>query len=196
MLNRLLASGRSGFARIELSEKIHRSRPKYPAIRNQEICKRAHDDCYGRCGQNRSFQSFDQTINHDRIAGQRDKAVARMKPPQSQGQMPGAFSTSIAPLETGIPNPAAVMSILVATAAVLIPVRLFIIVAVTLDSQNLPSKFSKLFPVLLILDLLWAVSPFLLIHHINAGLALGLSAPLVYLPFAQRSLILMYARGA
>jgi DNA-binding winged helix-turn-helix (wHTH) protein len=98
-------------------------------------------------------------------------------------------------LETGLPRPAAVMSFLVATAAVLIPVRLFIIVAVALDFQNLPSKFRRLFPVLLILDLVWAMSPFLLIHHINTGLALGLSTPLVYLPFAQRSLVLMYSRG-
>ena len=99
-------------------------------------------------------------------------------------------------LETSLPHPAAIMSLLVTTAAVLIPVRLFIVVAVALDFQNLPSKFSRLFPVLLIMDLLWAVSPFLLIHHINTGLALGLSAPLVYLPFAQRSLVLMYSRGA
>jgi cholera toxin transcriptional activator len=98
-------------------------------------------------------------------------------------------------LETGLPHPTAVMALLVTTAAVLIPVRLFIVVAVALDFQNLPSKFRRLFPVLLILDLLWAVSPFLLIHHINTGLALGLSAPLVYLPFAQRSLVLMYSRG-
>jgi cholera toxin transcriptional activator len=97
-------------------------------------------------------------------------------------------------LENSLPHPAAVMSLLVTTAAVLIPVRLFIVVAVALDFQNLSSKFSRLFPVLLILDLLWAVSPFLLIHHINTGLALGLSAPLVYLPFAQRSLVLMYSR--
>jgi cholera toxin transcriptional activator len=98
-------------------------------------------------------------------------------------------------LETGLPHPAAVMALMVTTAAVLIPVRLFIVVAVALDFQNLPSKFRRLFPVLLILDLLWAVSPFLLIHHINTGLALGLSAPLVYLPFAQRSLVLMYSRS-
>jgi len=98
-------------------------------------------------------------------------------------------------LEAGLSHPVALMSLLVVTAAVLIPVRLFILVAVALDFQNLPSKFSRLFPVLLILDLLWAVSPFLLVHHINAGLALGLSAPLVYLPFAQRSLVLMYSRG-
>jgi cholera toxin transcriptional activator len=88
----------------------------------------------------------------------------------------------------------ALMSLLVTTAAVLIPVRLFIMLAVALDYQNLREKFSRLFPVLFIFDLLWAVSPFLLIHHINAGLALGLSAPLVYMPFAQRSLVLMYSR--
>jgi DNA-binding winged helix-turn-helix (wHTH) protein len=99
-------------------------------------------------------------------------------------------------LETSLPYRAAAISLLVTTAAVLIPVRLFIVVAVALDFQNLPSKFGRLFPVLLIMDLLWALSPFLLIHHINTGLALALSAPLVYLPFAQRSLVLMYARGA
>lgn len=98
-------------------------------------------------------------------------------------------------LEARVSHPVELMSLLVTTAAVLIPVRLFILVAVALDFQNLPSKFSRLFPVLLVVDLLWAVSPFLLIHHINAGLALGLSAPLVYLPFAQRSLVLMYSRG-
>ena len=98
-------------------------------------------------------------------------------------------------LEASLSRPVALMSLLVTTAAVLIPVRLFILVAVALDFQNLRSKFSRLFPVLLILDLLWAVSPFLLIHHISTGLALGLSAPLVYLPFAQRSLVLMYSRG-
>jgi len=98
-------------------------------------------------------------------------------------------------LEARLSYPVELMSLLVTTAAVLIPVRLFVLVAVALDFQNLPSKFSRLFPALLILDLLWAVSPFLLIHHINAGLALGLSAPLVYLPFAQRSLVLMYSRG-
>jgi cholera toxin transcriptional activator len=97
-------------------------------------------------------------------------------------------------LEEGLLHPVALMSLLVTTGAVLIPVRLFIMLAVALDYQNLSAKFSKLFPVLLILDLLWAVSPFLLIHHINGGFALGLSAPLVYLPFAQRSLVLMYSR--
>jgi hypothetical protein len=59
----------------------------------------------------------------------------------------------------------------------------------------LPARFRRLFPVLLPLDLLWALSPFLLIHHVNVGLALGMTAALVYMPFAQRSLALMYGRG-
>ena len=98
-------------------------------------------------------------------------------------------------LEAGLPHAVALLSLLITTAAALIPIRLFIIVAVALNFPNLPSKFSKLFPLLLILDLLWAVAPFLLIHHINTGLALGLSAPLVYAPLAQRSLVLIYSRG-
>jgi cholera toxin transcriptional activator len=98
-------------------------------------------------------------------------------------------------LESNLPAPGALMTVLVTSSAVLIPVRLFIFTAVAFDFRNLPSKFSKLFPAVLILDILWALSPFLLIHHLNTGLALGMSAALVYLPFAQRSLILMYARG-
>ena len=96
-------------------------------------------------------------------------------------------------LETGQPHPAWLIWVLVVTAMVLIPVRLFLFAAIAMDYRELPSRFAKLFPSLLAMDLLWAISPFLLIHHINAGLALGLSAPLVYVPFAQRSLILMQA---
>ena len=92
-------------------------------------------------------------------------------------------------------SPSILMTLLVASAAVLIPVRLFLFAAVAFDFPQLPAKFHRLFPVLLFLDLLWALSPFLLIHHISLGLALGMTAALVYLPFAQRSLVLMYARG-
>mgnify|MGYP001557270364 CR=1 FL=1 len=42
-------------------------------------------------------------------------------------------------------------------------------------------------------DILWSLSPFLLLHHINFGLALACVPLLVYSPFAQRSLILMGA---
>ena len=98
-------------------------------------------------------------------------------------------------LESRLLSPQILMAVLVSTATALIPVRLFLAAAVAFDLQNLPAKFARMFPVLLILDLLWALSPFLLIHYVSTGLALGMSAALVYLPFAQRSLVLMFARG-
>jgi len=98
-------------------------------------------------------------------------------------------------LEARLLRPEVLMAVLVTTAVVLIPVRLFLATAVAFDLRQLPSKFARMFPALLLLDLLWALSPFLLVHHVNIGLALGMSAALVYLPFAQRSLVLMYARG-
>jgi DNA-binding winged helix-turn-helix (wHTH) protein len=91
--------------------------------------------------------------------------------------------------------PPALLTVLVATAAILIPVRLYIAAAAAFDLRDLPAKFSRLFPFLVVLDLLWSLSPFLLTHYISPGFALGLTAILVYLPFAQRSLILMYGRG-
>ena len=53
-----------------------------------------------------------------------------------------------------------------------------------------------MWPFLLLLDVLWALSPFLLLHHINFGLALACTTLLVYSPFAQRSLVLMGAGSA
>jgi hypothetical protein len=76
---------------------------------------------------------------------------------------------------------------------VLIPVRAFLLCAVLFRAPGLRGKFLKLWPFLLVLDVLWALSPFLLLHHINYGLALACMALLVYSPFAQRSLVLMGA---
>jgi DNA-binding winged helix-turn-helix (wHTH) protein len=98
-------------------------------------------------------------------------------------------------LEAQLLSPSVLMTLLVATAVVLIPVRLFLFAAVAFDFPELPAKFRRLFPVLLPLDLLWALAPFLLTHHVNIGLALGMTAALVYMPFAQRSLVLMYGRS-
>jgi cholera toxin transcriptional activator len=97
-------------------------------------------------------------------------------------------------LEARLLSPTVLSTVLVTTAGVLIPVRMSLITAVAFGLRQLPSKFARMFPVLLLLDLLWALSPFLLVHHVSIGLALGMSIPLIYLPFAQRSLVLMYAR--
>ena len=96
--------------------------------------------------------------------------------------------------DSQLPSPSTLLALVVATAVALIPVRLFLFAAVAFDFGQLPAKFSNLFPILLLADLLWALSPFFLIHHVSLGLALGMTAALVYMPFAQRSLVLMYAR--
>ena len=81
------------------------------------------------------------------------------------------------------------------TAGILIPVRAFILCAVLFHAPGARSKFLRFWPFLLALDELWALSPFLLLHHINFGLALACTALLVYSPFVQRSLVLMGAGG-
>lgn len=96
--------------------------------------------------------------------------------------------------ESGLLPPVVLTAILVTTAAVLIPIRLYLAAAVAFGLRQLPAKFARLFPALLVLDLLWSLSPFLLVHYVSTGLALGLCAVLLYLPFSQRSLVLMYAR--
>ncbi len=75
----------------------------------------------------------------------------------------------------------------------MIPVRAFVLCAVLFHAPRIREKFLKLWPLLLVLDELWSLSPFLLLHHINFGLALACTALLVYSPFAQRALILMGA---
>jgi hypothetical protein len=59
------------------------------------------------------------------------------------------------------------MAVLVTTAVILIPVRLFLLVGVIFDFRQLGEKFRRLFPALFVLDLLWAFSPCLLIHNVN-----------------------------
>jgi len=64
---------------------------------------------------------------------------------------------------------------------------------VLFHAPGMKRKFLRLWPVLLPLDALWSLAPFLLMHHISFGLALACMTPLVYSPFAQRALILMGA---
>jgi cholera toxin transcriptional activator len=80
---------------------------------------------------------------------------------------------------------------LIVTAAIGIPIRFYLLSAISFDIRGLRAKFSKLFPALLILDELWALSPFLLSQKIGPGLALAIIAALIYVPFAQRTLVLM-----
>ena len=83
----------------------------------------------------------------------------------------------------------------VVTAALLIPVRSFLLCAVLFHAPGIRGKFLKIWRFLLPLDALWSLAPFLLAHRINYGLALACTTLLVYSPFAQRSLVLMGAGG-
>lgn len=96
-------------------------------------------------------------------------------------------------LIAALPHPTLIYIVLIVTAAVLIPVRTFLLCAALFHAPGLRGKFLKLWWFLLPLDILWSLSPFLLLHHINRGLALACMTLLVYSPFAQRSLILMGA---
>jgi cholera toxin transcriptional activator len=86
-----------------------------------------------------------------------------------------------------------IFMILIVTAGILIPVRASILSATLFHAPGARQKLLKIWPGLLLFDELWALSPFLLLHHINFGLALACTTLLVYSPFAQRSLVLMGA---
>jgi cholera toxin transcriptional activator len=86
-----------------------------------------------------------------------------------------------------------IFMVMIVTAGILIPIRAFVLCVVLFRAPRARAKFLTLWPLLLLLDVLWALSPFLLLHHIDFGLALACTALLVYSPFAQRSLVLMGA---
>ena len=88
------------------------------------------------------------------------------------------------------------VTVMIVTAAILIPVRAFVISAVLMHAPRARQKILMIWRFLLPMDVLWSLAPFLLLHHISFGLALACTALLVYSPFAQRSLVLMGAGGA
>jgi DNA-binding winged helix-turn-helix (wHTH) protein len=92
-----------------------------------------------------------------------------------------------------LPRSTEVFVLLIFSAAVLIPVRAFTLLSVLFRAPGGREKLLKLWRFLLLADEVWALAPFLLLHHMNAGLALACATLLVYSPFAQRSLVLMGA---
>ena len=91
---------------------------------------------------------------------------------------------------------AAAVYVIIVTSAILIAVRAYVICLALFHAPGARRKFLKIWPGLLAFDELWALSPFLLMHHINFGLALACMALLAYSPFVQRSLVLMGATGS
>lgn len=92
-----------------------------------------------------------------------------------------------------LPWPAVILDALIVSAAILIPVRAFVSCAVLFRPPAFRQRYLRLWPAILLFDVLWSLAPFLLLHHINFGIAIACTAILVYSPFAQRSLVLMGA---
>jgi len=84
-----------------------------------------------------------------------------------------------------------ITTVVLLTAAVGIPLRLYSLSGVAFDHSRLGEKFLRIFPGVLLLDLLWALAPFLILHRIGIGAAVAATAALLYVPFGERTLIRM-----
>jgi hypothetical protein len=80
------------------------------------------------------------------------------------------------------------------SALVGLAIRIYFLTAVAFHYPGLWENFSRIFILILVLDELWAMSPFLLAHRIGFGLAFAATVPLLFLPFSQRTLISLYFR--
>jgi len=85
---------------------------------------------------------------------------------------------------------AIVVAVLV-TAGVGIPLRCYLFSAAAFDYRRLGEKFQRMFLFILALDQLWAVAPFLLVQKVGFGGAFAATAALLYVPFAERTLVRM-----
>jgi cholera toxin transcriptional activator len=92
-----------------------------------------------------------------------------------------------------LPNWGAIVlvTMVMVTAGVGIPLRCYLLSAVGFDYQRLREKFRQMFPFVLAVDQIWAVAPFLLTQKIGLGAAFAVSAALLYVPFSERTLIQM-----
>src|SRR5438045_3770705 len=84
-----------------------------------------------------------------------------------------------------------VAQVAVITAIVGIPARLYLLSAIAFDVRALGEQFRRLFPAVFLWDALWALSPLLLWRELGDGLALASMAALMWMPFAQRTLMRM-----
>jgi DNA-binding winged helix-turn-helix (wHTH) protein len=99
----------------------------------------------------------------------------------------------IADLFAPVPHATLALDVLVVTAALMIAVRASVLSDALMHTPRARQKFLRIWPALLVVDELWSLAPFLLLHHMSFGLALACTPLLVYSPFAQRSLVLMGA---
>ena len=94
-------------------------------------------------------------------------------------------------VEPMVSQPHGILVLVLVTAVVGIPTRLYLLASVAFDSKGLGRRFQKLFPFIFPLDELWALAPFLAVNQLGLGLAFAATAALLYVPFSQRTLMLM-----
>lgn len=84
-----------------------------------------------------------------------------------------------------------ILAAVIVTAGVGIPTRCYLLSAVAFDYRKLGENFERIFLGVLLIDELWAIAPFLLVNKIGFGPAFGATAALLYVPFAERTLLRM-----
>ncbi len=93
-------------------------------------------------------------------------------------------------------NSPLILIVVLVTAGVGIPVRFYLLSSAGFDYAPLGEKFRKIFIPLLVLGELWAIAPFLIVDRIGFGAAFAATAALLYVPFAERTLVRMaYTKG-
>ncbi len=88
-----------------------------------------------------------------------------------------------------------IIAVAIIAALVGLAIRLYLISGVVFGIEDLGAKFRKLFVPIFLLDQVWALAPLLLAPQIGIGLALAATATLIYVPFSQRTLLLMGKRS-
>jgi DNA-binding winged helix-turn-helix (wHTH) protein len=85
----------------------------------------------------------------------------------------------------------AVLMAMFVTSAIGIVFRCYFLSAIGFDYRFLRRNFERIFIAVLILDEFWAMAPFLAAGRIGFGLAFAAVAALLYVPFAERTLLQM-----
>jgi DNA-binding winged helix-turn-helix (wHTH) protein len=97
---------------------------------------------------------------------------------------------AVDPFLRGAPSQA-VFILVVITAGLGIPLRFYLLSAAAFDYRRLGEKFLGIFLLIFALDQLWALSPFLTTQKIGFGAAFAATAALLYVPFAEKTLVRM-----
>jgi cholera toxin transcriptional activator len=100
------------------------------------------------------------------------------------------IESAVDPFLRGAASEAALV-LMLTTAGLGIPLRFYLLSAAAFDYQRLGEKFLRIFPFIFGLDQLWALSPFLVAQKIGFGPAFAATAGLLYVPFAERTLLRM-----